>query len=441
MFTTALKRSPYDREILALAVPALGALVAEPLYILADTAVVGHIGTNELAGLALASQILLISHAIFIFLSYGTTAAVGRLLGAGRVKEAAHQAVQSIWLAFGLGLVLTAVMYAGARPALQLLGGEGATLEAGFIYLRVSTFGIPAMLVTLAGVGYLRGQRDTKRPLLVAIISALINLVLELILIYVFDFGIGASALSTVVAQWLAAGAYLAWITRSVRAEGVSLAIDWQAIGSLAIAGRDLFFRTSALKGSLLAATAAAAHLGTVDLAAHQVTFEIWALLALSLDAIAIAGQAIVANRLGAGDAKGARAAAARMMTLGVLFGFVAAALVVVSRSWLPGLFTDDQAVVSLTAFLFWWMAISQPINGIAFTLDGLLIGAGDLRFLAFSMVGAAAIFIPVVLGLAWNGYGIGWIWAALTLFMALRAIPLWIRYRSGKWATLGATR
>jgi Na+-driven multidrug efflux pump len=129
------------------------------------------------------------------------------------------------------------------------------------------------------------------------------------------------------------------------------------------------------------------------------------------------------------------------MMTLGVLFGFVAAALVVVSRSWLPGLFTDDQAVVSLTAFLFWWMAISQPINGIAFTLDGLLIGAGDLRFLAFSMVGAAAIFIPVVLGLAWNGYGIGWIWAALTLFMALRAIPLWIRYRSGKWATLGATR
>jgi putative MATE family efflux protein len=297
------------------------------------------------------------------------------------------------------------------------------------------------MLVTLAGVGYLRGQRDTRRPLLVAIISALINLVLELILIYVFDFGIGASALSTVVAQWLAAGAYLAWITRSVRAEGVSLAIDWQAIGSLAIAGRDLFFRTSALKGSLLAATAAAAHLGTVDLAAHQVTFEIWALLALSLDAIAIAGQAIVANRLGASDAVGARAAAARMMTLGVLFGFLAAALVVVSRSWLPGLFTDDQAVVSLTAFLFWWMAISQPINGIAFTLDGLLIGAGDLRFLAFSMVGAAAIFIPVVLGLAWNGYGIGWVWAALTLFMALRAIPLWIRYRSGKWATLGATR
>ena len=185
----------WDREILRLALPALGALIAEPLYILADTAVVGHLGTTQLAGLALASQVLLIIHALFIFLAYGTTAAVSRLVGAGDLREAAKQAVQGIWLAAVIGTILGAVTFVFAEPLLRLLGGEGETLDNAMIYLRVSLFGLPAMLMSLAGVGYLRGLQDTLRPLVVSLLTAAGNLILELALIYGLDFGIGASAL------------------------------------------------------------------------------------------------------------------------------------------------------------------------------------------------------------------------------------------------------
>lgn len=434
-------RSPDDGEILRLAVPALGALVAEPLYILADTAVVGHLGTPQLGGLALASQVLLLVVAVFIFLAYGTTAAVGRLLGAGRHREAAHNAVQSLWLAVGVGVTLAAAIAVFAEPALRLLGGDGDVLHFGLRYLRISVLGLPAMLITLAGVGYLRGAKDTVRPLVVAVATAVGNLALELVLVYGFGFGVGASALSTVIMQWLGAVAYLVWIGRSVRAEGVSLAPDRRVIGTLAVAGGDLFVRTAALRGSIVVAAAVAARIGDADLAAHQITFEVWALFALGLDSIAIAGQAIVANRLGAGDGDGARRSAERMMEIGVGLGVVTAVAAIAARPWLPEIFTDDPAVISLTAFLLWFLAAQQPLNAVAFTLDGLLIGAGDLRFLAKAMAGAAVVFVAGALAVVATGAGIGWLWAALTVFMVARVIPLWMRFRSGRWAVVGATR
>lgn len=426
---------PTGRELLRLAVPALGALIAEPLYILADTAIVGRLGTEQLAGLAVASTVLLVGHAVFIFLAYGTTAAVGRLLGAGREHEAGIQAVQGMWLAAGVGVVLAAVGRPLAEPLLRLLGAEGAVLREGLIYLRISLLGFPAMLVMLAGVGYLRGRKDTVRPLVVALGTALVNLVLESVLIFGFDQGIGASALSTVVAQLIGAGAYVVWVAQGVRPLGVPLRPRLDVLAGLARSGVHLFLRTAALRGSFTAATAVAARMGTTELAAHQIAFELWNALALGLDAIAIGAQAMVAHRLGAGDAAGARAVGVVAIRWGLRVGLVAGAAVLVLRPVLPGLFSTDGAVVALTGFLLLHLAVQQPLNGVVFALDGVLIGAGDLRFLAWAMAAAAAVFVPLAVLVGTSGAGIGWLWAALLVFMSVRGLVLLARFRTDTWA------
>ncbi|NNE74268.1 MAG: MATE family efflux transporter [Acidimicrobiales bacterium] len=432
-----------DREILRLALPALGALVAEPLYLLADTAVIGRLGTPQLDGFAIASQPLVIFVAVFIFLAYGTTAAVSRLLGAGEEREAATQAVQSLWLAAGLGIVMAVIGWLTSDPLLRILGGElaaeGPVADYARTYLRISLFGLPFMLIMLSGVGYLRGLQDTTRPLLVAAGTAALNLVLELVLIFGFDQGIGASALSTVIAQAVGAGFYLWWITRAVQRHHTSLRPDLGVLANLAIAGRDLFFRTAALRGSFTVATAVAARLGPIDLAAHEVTFQIWAFLAFVQDAIAIAGQAMIGRFLGAGDRDQARRVARRMVQWGLAAGTISALLVLALKPWLPGVFSTDEAVVSLSGFLLWHLAVSQPINGVVFTLDGILIGAGDLGWLARAMWISAVVFVPLCLVVLLFDAGVGWVWAALIVFMAVRLATLWTRYRTDAWLKLGA--
>ena len=430
-----------DRRILALAFPALGALVAEPLYILADTAVVGHLGTPQLAGLALASSLLLIAFAVFIFLAYGTTSAVSRLLGAGEHRQAAHQAVQSLWLAFGVGLVIASITYLFRNPLISVMGGDGETAVNAEIYLRISLLGIPPMLMVLAGVGYLRGLQDTKRPLYVAVGTAILNLVLELVLIYGLDYGIGASALSTVIAQWVGAGEYCWWIARAVTEHDVGLTPDWKVIGKLAGAGLDLLMRTAALRGGITVTVAVAARIGTDDLAAHEIAFQIWSILALSLDAVAIAAQAMIGHALGAGDAQEARRLGDRMIQWGWWGGFAMAALVFALIPVLPDVFSTDPEVVSLAAFLFIHVAVWQPVNGIVFALDGILIGAGDLRFLAIAMVTATAVLVPWSFSVLWFDLGIGWLWGAIGAWMVVRAATLLWRYQSDAWAITGATR
>jgi putative MATE family efflux protein len=439
--TRARLRSPYDREIARLALPAFGALIAEPLYVLTDTAIVGHLGTPQLGGLAVASTILLTLYAVFIFLAYGTTAAVSRLLGAGDEREAAHQAVQSLWLAALIGLGVVATGLAAAEPLVGLMGAEGAVRENALVYLRISLLGVPAMLVVLAGTGYLRGLQDTRTPLVVAVTAAGVNLVVEVALIYGLDQGIGASALATVVAQTLAAAVYLSRIGRAVAALGVGLRPHAPSLRRLGAVGRDLLVRTAALRAALVVATAVATRLGTVEVAAHQVAFEIWSFLALGLDAIAIAGQAMVGRALGAGDGGAARAAGRRMIEWGVALGATAAGAVLALRTVLPHLFSGDAAVVGLAAFLLVWVAVLQPVNAVAFVLDGILIGAGDMRFLAWAMAGAAAVFVPAAVTVAALGAGIGWLWAAIALLMAVRAGTLLARFAGDRWIVLGAAR
>ncbi len=427
-----------DREILRLALPSLGALVAEPLYVLADTAVVGHLGTTQLGGLALASSLLLIGHAVFIFLAYGTTSSVARLLGAGEDKRAAHQAVQSVWLALIIGIGLAVVIFVLSGPLVSAMGAEGGIRTNALIYLRYSLLGLPALLVSLAGVGYLRGRQDTRRPLLVAVGTALFNLVAELVLINGLGMGIAASALTTVAAQMISASAYIHWIRQAVFEHHVGLRPEHGAMLRLAGDGFNLMIRTIALRGGLTFTLAVASRIGSDDLAAHEIAFEIWMVIVLALDAVAIAAQALVGRALGAGDAAEARRLGRRSIVWGAGSGAVLGGAALVASPFLPSIFSNDPAVTSLAAFLLLHVGFSQPLGGVVFALDGVLIGAGDLRYLAWAMFVASMGLVGVGYVVLEAGAGIGWLWAGLELWLLLRAITLLMRFRGTKWQVLG---
>jgi putative MATE family efflux protein len=385
--------------------------------------------------------VLLTAYFLFVFLAYGTTGAVARLLGAGEHREAARQGLQGMWLALALSIVVGVALAITAPFIVGLLGAEGAVRTNALIYLRISLIGTPALFVTMAGTGYLRGLQDTRTPLVVAVATSVANLAIQLFLIYRLGFGIGASAASTVIAQTAGAAVYVLHVTRSARSLAVPLGPDRASIRHLGRVGWDLFVRTAALRGSLLVATAVVTRMGTTEVAAHQIAFEIWSFLALSLDAIAIAGQAITGRALGAGDVEGAHRAGRRMLQWGLGAGVLGGLVVVALRPWLGELFSDDRAVVSLAAFLFWWVAALQPVNGVVFVLDGLLMGAGDVRFLARAMVGAFGVFVVAAIGVMVTGAGIGWLWGALAVLMTARLVPLRRRFDEGAWAVTGASR
>ena len=428
-----------DRELLRLAVPAVGALVAEPLYLLADTAVVGHLGTSPLAGLAVASGVLLFAYGMCIFLAYGTTASVARLTGAGRPELAAAQAVQGLWLAASLGVALAILGAWFGQRLLGLLGAEGTVLDQAGTYLRISLLGAPAMLVMLAGVGYLRGRRDTVRPLWVAVGTAALNLILEVVLIYGFGLGIGASAAATVVAQWIGAGCYLVWIGSEVRCYEVSLGPDWSALRRLALVSTDLMVRNLSLGGTFLVGTSVAARIGAAPVAAHQVAFHLWMTLALTMDGLAIAAQAMVGTALGAGDGDGARRIGRRTIVWSVGVGITLGLALLLARDSVSGLFSNDPAVVGLAGFLLLHVGLMAPLSGVAFALDGILIGAGDQRFMARAMTASALVATAVMAAGRLADLGIGWLWAAIWVFVAGRSVILGARFRGNHWVVLGA--
>ncbi|MYS91511.1 MULTISPECIES: MATE family efflux transporter [Streptomyces] len=434
-------RRQHDREIVALAVPAFGSLVAEPLFLMADTAIVGHLGTAQLAGLGVASALLMTAVSVFVFLAYATTAAVARRVGAGDLQAAIRQGMDGIWLALLLGAAVVAVVLPTASSVVDLFGASDAAAPYATTYLRISTLGIPAMLVVLAATGVLRGLQDTKTPLYVAIAGFVANGALNAGLVYGADLGIAGSAWGTVIAQWGMALVYLAVVLRGARRYGASLRPDAAGIRASAQAGVPLLVRTLSLRAILMIATAVAARLGDADIAAHQIILSLWSLLAFALDAIAIAGQAIIGRYLGAGDAQGARDACRRMVEWGIAVGVVLGILVVITRPAFLPLFTSDATVkdVALPALLI--VALSQPISGIVFVLDGVLMGAGDGPYLAWAMLLTLAVFTPVALLVPVLGGGLTALWATMTLMMTVRMLTLWLRTRSGRWIVTGATR
>ncbi|MFE4574544.1 MATE family efflux transporter [Streptomyces chartreusis] len=434
-------RRQHDREIVALAVPAFGALVAEPLFVMADSAIVGHLGTAQLAGLGVASALLMTAVSVFVFLAYATTAAVARRVGSGDLQAAIRQGMDGIWLAILLGVAVIAVVLPTAPFLVELFGASDTAAPYATTYLRISALGIPAMLVVLAATGVLRGLQDTRTPLYVAVAGFVANAVLNVGLVYGADLGIAGSAWGTVIAQFGMAAIYLVVVVRGAHKHGASLRPDAAGIRASAQAGVPLLVRTLSLRAIFMIATAVAARLGDADIAAHQIILSLWSLLAFALDAIAIAGQAIIGRYLGAGDAEGARAACRRMVEWGIAAGVVLGLLVVISRPLFLPLFTSDSVVkdAALPALLV--VALSQPICGVVFVLDGVLMGAGDGPYLAWAMVLTLAVFTPVALLVPVLGGGLTAIWAAMTLMMAVRMLTLWLRARSGRWIVTGATR
>jgi putative MATE family efflux protein len=432
-------RSPYDREILRLALPALGALAAEPLYLLADTAMVGHLGTEELAALAIAATLLAGTFTLFNFLTYGTTAQVARYHGAGDELAAGRLAAQALWLSTGIGITLTALLAGFAVPLVDLMGGDGRVGELAVDYLRIGSLGLPFALIALAGQGFLRGVSDLRTPLVIVVVANAANVVLNVVFIYGLGWGLAGSAAATVVAQ---AGMGAAFVRALLATPADSRRPSLARMRPLARIGGEIFVRTTALYASFLVASAVLARVGKDSLAAHQIAFQLFVFLALVLDAIAIAGQVIVGRTLGAGDAGGAHAAARRMIewavVAGAVFGLVMLALIDV----LPRAFTGDDDVLGRAREIWPLFALMQPANGAVFALDGILIGAGDTRFLMYGMLAAAlGVFVPVALLSLALDLGIVGVWAGLIGLIAARLGTCAWRFRSRRWALVGAPR
>ncbi|MFF1416631.1 MATE family efflux transporter [Streptomyces sp. NPDC058280] len=434
-------RRRHDREIVALAVPAFGALVAEPLFVMVDSAIVGHLGTPQLAGLGIAAALLTTAVSVFVFLAYATTAAVARRVGAGDLPAAIRQGMDGIWLALLLGAAVIAVTLPTAPWLIELFGASDTAAPYAITYLRISSLGIPAMLVVLAATGVLRGLQDTRTPLYVAIGGFGANAALNAVFVYGAGLGIAGSAWGTVIAQCAMAAVYLVVVVRGARRHGASLRPDAAGIRASAQAGVPLLVRTLSLRAVLMIATAVAARLGDADVAAHQIILSLWSLMAFALDAIAIAGQAIIGRYLGAGDTKGAREACRRMVEWGIVSGVLLGVAIMLARPLFIPLFTGDQTVRDTLLPALLVVAISQPIAGIVFVLDGVLMGAGDGRYLAGAMLATLAVFAPVALLVPTLGGGLTALWWAMGLMMAVRMLTLWLRTRSGHWLVTGATR
>lgn len=474
-------RRRHDREILALALPAFGALVAEPLFVMVDSAVVGHLGTAQLAGLGVAATLLATAVNVFVFLAYATTAAVSRRLGAGDLRAALRQGIDGIWLGLLLGVLVVAVVLPGAPALVDLFGASRTAAPYAITYLRISALGIPAMLVVLAATGVLRGLQDTRTPLYVAIAGFTANAALNATLVYGAGLGIAGSAWGTVIAQNAMAAVYLRVVIRGVlrhaadgadgadsvnstdrgevRGRGADggrggrgatparpalwklLRPDAAGIRACARAGFPLLVRALSIRLVLVIATAVAARLGDAQIAAHQITLTVWMLLAFALDAIAIAGQAIIGRYLGADDAAGAAAMCRRMIQWGVACGIVLGVLVAAGSPLIGPMFSSDPAVRGALSAALLVVAVAQPVCGVVFVLDGVLMGAGDGPYLAWSMLVTLAVFAPAALAVPALGAGLTGLWWAMTLMMLTRLAALWLRARSGRWAVTGAAR
>ncbi len=417
--------------MLRLAVPALGALVAEPLFLLADAAIVGRLGTAPLGSLGVASQALTALVSMSIFLAYGTTAAVSRQLGAGDQRAAIRYGIDGLWLAGAIGLGVIALGWPLARQVVAAFGASPAVTGGAVTYLRISLLGAPSMLLVLAGTGVLRGLQDTRTPLLITATASILNVTLNAALVLGLRWGIAGSA-------W---GGYLVMVTRGARRAGVPLGLDLAGLRASASAGAALFVRTLALQAVLVLATAIAAHLGDAALAAHQIAFRLWNLLALALDAIAIAGQAITGRYLGAGDAPGARAASTRMVAWGAGYGVAFGALLLAARPVLPALFAATPPVRRLLLAVLLIVAAQQPVAGVVFVLDGVLIGAGDQNYLALAGLISAAAFGAAVAAALASRAGLLGLWAAYSAWLLARFATLALRGRGSRWLVTGAVR
>ncbi len=429
-----------DREIFALAAPTFATLVSEPLLLLADSAIVGHLGTEQLAGLGIAGNVLGVLVGLSIFLAYGTTGSVARRLGAGDRVGALTAGFDGMVLAVLVGVLLAGLLEAVLVGVIGLYDVSPGVADQAQTYLRIAALGLPGVLLTLASTGVLRGLQDTRTPLYVVIATNLANIGLNLLLVYGLGLGIAGSALGSLLAQSSAAVVLAAVVVRGMRRNHAPLELRPGGVLHAARTGVWLVLRTAALQAGITLTTVVAAGLGVVALAAHQVSMSIWTLLAFALDAIAIAGQAIIGRNLGAGDVALGRAMTRRLIGWGILFGVGFGLLVVLARPLYVGLFSPDPAVQSLLSRVLLVMGLATPIAGVVFVLDGVLIGAGDGRYLALAGLIALLAYVPAALIVQRTGAGLVWLWVAYGWYVTARMLTLLWRIRGSAWLRTGAT-
>jgi putative MATE family efflux protein len=429
------------REVLRLAVPAFVTLVAEPVFLLADSVIVGHLGTVQLAALGVAAAALATVANIFVFLAYGTTGAVARRLGAQDHRGALSLGVDGLWLALVLGLAAAVAMLLLAPDLASWLGARGQVQASATTYLRISSLSVPAMLLNFASTGVLRGLQDTRTPLVVALVGFPANIVLNVTLVYGAHLGIAGSAWGTALAQLGMSTALICVVVRLARRDGASLHAHPTRVLGAAREGFPLLLRTLSLRGVLLTTTWVAAGLGVVSLAAYQVSSTVWSTLTFALDALAIAGQALTGRYLGAGDVAGARAATRLMLWWGLGAGAVFTLGLLALHRVLPLAFTTDPRVRAALAGALIVVAIGQPLSGWVFVLDGVLIGAGDARWLAVMQLALLLAYLPIAVLVRTHASDVATLWWAFTLWMLLRGAALGWRARSDAWLVTGATR
>ena len=430
-----------DRSIARLALPAFGALLAQPLFLLVDAVIVGTLGTEALAGLGAASTIFGAVVGLCIFLSYAATAAVARLLGAGDRAGALRQGVDGMALGIGLGVVLAVVGFVLAEPLITLLGTSPEVTSYAITYLRTIAISFPAVLGVLAAVGVLRGLQDTRTTLYVTLAMVVVNLVLCLVYVLGLGWGIGGSAAATGLAELVGLLAYGVILLRVARREGVAIIPSGVGVVRSARDGIPLFVRALALRAVLVIASAVAARLGDAQLAAYHVTVTLFFALALALDAVAIAGQALLGKSLGAGEVSESRTITRRIVWWSVWLGVALAVVVLALRPWLPNWYGDDAEVIALISSALLVLALLQPLSGVVFALDGVLIGAGDTRWLAWAQIVVLIAFLPAAWLVLANSWSVDALWWALGWFLLVRALLLVWRARGSAWLVTGAVR
>jgi len=433
-----------NRDILRLAVPALGSLVAEPLFLIVDSALVGHLGVTPLAGLGIASAVLQTIVGLMVFLAYATTPAVARRFGAGDPTRAVSVGIDGMWLALGIGAILALAGYLTTPFLVGLFSASPEVARDAETYLGISMWGLPAMLIVFAATGLLRGMQDTVTPLWIAGLGFGANALLNWLFIYGFGWGIGGSAFGTVVAQWGMVAAYVVVIGRLARTHSASVRPHREGVRGSARSGGWLFLRTLTLRAALLATVFVATGLGTEELAGWQVAFTIFSTAAFALDALAIAAQALIGKGLGAGDTGGVQRTLGRTVSWGAWFGVIVGAVIGALSGVIGLLFTGDASLAALIQPALIVLAVAQPVCGVVFVLDGVLIGAGDAKYLAIAGVLNLVPFVPalIVLAVLSVGGAAGLAWLAVAFFgvyMLARLATLGWRVRGAAWMTAGA--
>lgn len=432
------KKTSLNRQVLALALPALGSLIAEPVLRMADSILVGHVGTPDLAGLAIGSTVLTLVVGICVFLAYTTTAVTGRAMGAGKRAEGLRLGIQGMWLGALLGAALSIVLIVFSPQIIGLFEAEPQVASLARRYLTVSAPGLVAMLSVLAANGVLRGLLDTRTPLVVTTSAAILNVPVSAFLIFGCSLGVAGAGAGTAICQFFMAIWLWIVVVKKLRAEGVSARPDLQLIFRSGMHGLPLVLRSLFLQAAIVVTTWQATRLGAVTLAGYQILKTLWTLAAFGLDALAIAAQALLANALGEGEERKTRVLIVQLNRWALGFGTLIGLVFAATSGFLPHLFTGDPELLAVCVPGIIVVGFMQPLAALTYIYDGYLIGADDTKYLAKAMAIVFAIYLPAVLlvGLLPEGaWGLAGLWAIYGLvFIGGRAASLWLRIRTDAW-------